>query len=470
MKQLKTNKILFPLMVCGLVFLASKVNAQSDDECLQQVSIFAEYAKVKNYDAALEPWRSARKNCPSANAAIYSYGERILRELIENSPEDQKDQHIDDLIVLYDQWVKYFPKRKGKSEIGGILGKKAQALMDYEKADPKSLYISFRDAYQKDPDSFTNPKHIYNYFKTLHDLFKQKNPDVTEELLFDVYENLSEKFVTEGENYSKRLDQLIKKEDQEIALSNVEQSNKKAFGSYINAFSVFHSNMDKIIASEASCENLIPFYERNLEENKGDLVWVKRATSRMYGKDCTDSDLFVTLVETMHQLEPSADSAYFLGYLTDQAGNSQEALKYFKEAIALEDDAYKKATILFRLGVKFKKVKSYTSARNYFLQALKNRPSLGRAYLAIADMYASSANNCGDTQFEKRAIYWLAADQARRASRVDPSVKRDADRFIRSFMGRAPSKTDIFTEGMEGKSITFKCWVGRSVTVPSLSK
>ncbi|MCY4254192.1 MAG: tetratricopeptide repeat protein [Flavobacteriaceae bacterium] len=470
MKLLKKTTYLFSTLLLVVLMFQSNIKAQSNDECLQQVSIFAEYAKVKNYNAALSPWREARKNCPSANAAIYSYGERILQQLIENSEGQEKDQHIEDLISLYDQWVEYFPERKGVSEVGGIMGKKAQALLDYEVVETKTIYLSFKEAYESDPNSFTNPKHIYNYFKSLHDLFKQKNPLVSEELLFEVYEDLSEKFVKEGDNYSKRLDELINKEDQATALSNVEQRNKKAFGSYINAFSIFHSNMDKIIAREASCENLIPFYQRNLDENKGDLIWVKRATSRMYTKDCTDSDLFVTLVETMHQLEPSADSAYFLGYLTDKSGNTQEALKYYQEAIELEDDAYKRATILYRLGLEFKKANNYSAARNYFQRALKDRPSLGKAYLAIANMYASSANNCGETQFEKRAIYWLAADEARKAARVDPSVKQDSNKFIESYMGRAPSKTDIFTEGMEGQTVTFNCWVGRTITVPSLSK
>lgn len=458
------------MLLLHVLMFETNIKAQSNDECLQQVSIFAEYAKVKNYDAALSPWRESRENCPSANAAIYSYGERILQQLIEDSEGSEKDQHIDDLILLYEQWVEYFPERKGVSEVGGIMGKKAQALLDYEKADKKTIYLSFQEAYESDPNSFTNPKHIYNYFKSLHDLFKEKNLLVSEELLFEVYEDLSEKFVKEGDNYSKRLDALINKEDEGSALSNVEQRNKKAFGSYINAFSVFHSNMDKIIAREASCENLIPFYQRNFAENKGDLIWIKRATSRMYTKECTESDLFVTLVETMHQLEPSADSAYFLGYLTDKAGNTQEALKYYSEAIELEDDAYKRAAILYRLGLEFKRANKYSVARNYFQRTLQDRPSMGKAYLAIANMYAASANNCGDSQFEKRAVYWLAAEEARKAARVDPSVKRDADKYVESYMGRAPSKTDIFTEGKEGQTVTFSCWIGRSVTVPSLSK
>ena len=83
-------------------------------------------------------------------------------------------------------------------------------------------------------------------------------------------------------------------------------------------------------------------------------------------------------------------------------------------------------------------------------------------------MYANSANGCGDSQFNKRAVFWLAAQTAQKAGRVDASLKKLADRSVAAFNGRAPSKTDIFTEGNQGTSITFSCWIRRSVKVPNL--
>jgi hypothetical protein len=99
---------------------------------------------------------------------------------------------------------------------------------------------------------------------------------------------------------------------------------------------------------------------------------------------------------------------------------------------------------------------------------LNYQPSMGSTYLLIANLYASSANNCGNSQFEKRAVYWLAAEQARKAASVDAGVKRIAERTAVSYEGRAPSKTDIFTDGSQGKRVTFSCWIRRSVRVPYL--
>ena len=235
--------------------------------------------------------------------------------------------------------------------------------------------------------------------------------------------------------------------------------NKRVYDVNSNAFGIFSSNLDAIIAKEATCENLIPLYQRNFEENKNDSQWIKRAASRMDSKECSDDPLFVTLVEALHALEPSADSAYYLGLLNDKSGNSDEALKYYEESISLETDDYKKAKILLKIANKFKSSGKRSSARTYANKALGFQPSLGRAYLLIANMYADSANECGDSQFNKRAVYWLAADMARKAGQVDASLKSVADKTAESYIGRAPSKTDIFTEGNTGAVIQFDCCI-----------
>ena len=185
-------------------------------------------------------------------------------------------------------------------------------------------------------------------------------------------------------------------------------------------------------------------------------------------KECSDDPFFVTLVEALHSLDPSADSAYYLGLLKDKSGFSDDALKYYEESISLETDSYKKAKILYKIAIKFKNAGKKSSARTYARKALNFQPSMGRAYLMISNLYANSANICGDSQFNKRAVYWLAANMAYRAGEVDASIKKLAMKTAKSYEGRAPSKTDIFTEGNQGKTIKFDCWIKSSVKVPQL--
>jgi len=454
------------LIIFSLTF--NFANGQSNEECSNNLSIFAESAKIKNYDVAYDTWLLVLNECPKLNLAIYSYGERILKHKIKNSSGSEQQSFKEDLIGLYDQWIINFPKRKGVSKIGSILSTKAQALIDYKMADDASVYAVFDEAYTKDSASFTNPKGLYNYFDTLYKQYKVSNLVVSTEHLFNKYEEISEKFEFESTSLAKKLDKILIKEDNGEPLTKREIKNKRVYNVNSRAIGILLSNLDAIIAIEASCENLIPLYKRNFEENKSDPIWLKRAASRMDSKECSDDPLFVTLVEALHTLDPSADSAYYLGLLNDKRGKSSEALKYYEESISLEADQYKKAKILYKIAVKFKNSGRKQSSRRYAQKALKNQPSMGRALLLIASLYASSANDCGDNQFNKRAIYWLAADIATKAGRVDGSIKKLANKTALSYMGRAPSKTDIFSQANQGAKITFNCWVGASVTVPKL--
>ena len=461
MKSLRCLLIIYVLTL-------NYVNGQSNEECLNNLSIFAESAKIKNYDVAYDTWLLVLNNCPKLNLAIYTYGERILKHKIKNSQGDEKESFKKDLIALYDKWIINFPTRKGQSRVGSILSTKAQALIDYKMADDASVYAVFDQAYKTDPLSFTNPKGLYNYFDTLYKQYKSSNSNVSTEHLFNMYEEISEKFEYESTSLAKKSDKILIKEDNAEPLTKREIKNKRVYNVNSRAIGIFVSNLDAIIAIEATCENLIPLYQRNFEENKTDPVWLKRAASRMDSKECSDDPLFVTLVEALHSLDPSADSAYYLGLLNDKRGNSSEALKYYEESISLETDQYRKAKILYKIAVKFKKSGRKQSSRKYAQKAIRYQPSMGRAHLLIASLYASSANDCGDNQFNKRAIYWLAADIARKAGRVDASIKKLANKTANSYMGRAPSKTDIFSEANEGEKIKFDCWVGASVTVPKL--
>jgi hypothetical protein len=69
-----------------IIFILSSANtfSQTAEDCLSNLSIFAEYYKVKNYDSAYEPWMQVRRECPKMNVAIYTYGKRMLESFIKD--------------------------------------------------------------------------------------------------------------------------------------------------------------------------------------------------------------------------------------------------------------------------------------------------------------------------------------------------------------------------------------------------
>ncbi|MDC1010515.1 hypothetical protein OAP92_04630 [Flavobacteriaceae bacterium] len=462
------NNLKFFRNIFLILFTSPLFSQLNSDECLEQLSIFAESAKIKNYQAAYEPWKKVLDNCPTLNVATYQYGELILKDFIKKSTtEEEKTKYLTELLSMYDQWLENFPVRKGVRQEGKILSNKGQAMLDNGVKDKLLIYDTFDYAFNNDPGSFANPKSLAYYFQTAYDLYKAGNK-INLETLFEKYEELTEKFELLKTNISKNIDIILKKEESGTALTSREVRNKRIYDTNSNAVSAYLKLIDQLIAKEATCDILIPLYSKNFEENKNNPLWIRRAAGRLDGKECSDDPLFVTLVEQLHKLEPSADSAYYLGILNDKQGNSADALKYYQESVSLQTDNYKKANILYKIAVKFKNSGRRSSARDYAEQALSFQPSLGRAYLLIANMYADSANGCGDTQFNKRAVFWLAAQTAQKAGRVDASLKKLTATTVAAYNGRAPSKTDIFTEGNQGATVSFSCWIRRSVKVPNL--
>ena len=143
-------------------------------------------------------------------------------------------------------------------------------------------------------------------------------------------------------------------------------------------------------------------------------------------------------------------------------------MKYYNESAQLETNPNDKSRAYMKIADNYRKAGNFGQARTFYRRSLDAKPSNGRAYLHIANMIAQSANNCGQTTFEKRAVYWLAANYAAKAGSVDPSISGVANESVAAYRGRAPQKSDIFQEGMQGKTISFGCWIGESVKVPAL--
>ena len=143
-------------------------------------------------------------------------------------------------------------------------------------------------------------------------------------------------------------------------------------------------------------------------------------------------------------------------------------MDYLNQSYDLETDNFKKAKLAYRIAGSLKNKGDYSAARNYYRKALSLSPSMGKAYTSIAQMYAASANSCGTDVFSKRAVYWLAASEARKAARVDANLASYANGLADSYEGKAPSRSDIFEKGNGGQVINIGCWIGASVTVPKL--
>jgi len=452
-------------LITLLFFSITVVSAQNEKD-LETLSIFSELVKAKNYTAAYTPWMEIRSRNPKFNKAIFIYGERILDYKIDNSEGEEKISFIKDLLKLWEERKAVFPN---VTPTGTYLAKACQLEYEYSALLNKTntaLYLAFENAYTTDNKTFTNPKSLYTYFSLMVDLYDDSQKTAQE--LFSKYDDISEKIEYEVKNYTNKRNAFLDEEGAVKELNKNDARKLKLYDSYLRAYDKIAGSIDTKLGARANCENLIPLYERDFETFKNDGIWLQRAMNRMYAKGCNDDPLFVQIVEQKNALEPNADTAFYLGILKDKAGNSSEALSFYNQAVELESDKFEKSKILYKIATNFKKKGRYGQARSYYMKVLRANPSMGRAHLAIAAMYAKSANNCGTDNFSKRAVYWLAAKEAAKAGRIDPTMKKSASKSIANYEAKAPTKSEIFSSGRAGQVIKIECWIQRSVTVPSL--
>ena len=439
------------------------LSAQSND-CATMAALAYDDAKAKNYDKAYAPLMKVREQCPKYSLATYQYLERVLNDKIDKAQGAEKEKYVQELIDVWKQRLELFP---GKTKEGDVLSDIAKLKYFNKIGDKQSQYQAFDEAFTKDRENFTSAVGLYAYFSLLVDL--QDEGKKTLEDVFSKYDDVISKVETEENDLAETLAKLLEKQEKGEDLTSKEEKMIKIAETNLEAYNKVKNSINAKLGQRADCDNLIPLYSKEFDEKKDDVKWLENANSRLSAKDCTDDPLFYKVSEALHKLKPSAKSAYSLGQLAEAKGDYSKALQYYNQAAELEENPSDKAKIYYRIASNYKDKGSYSQARSFYRKALNAKPSLGNAYLQIANMYAKSANNCGTTTFEKRAVYWLAAEYAAKAGRVDPGLSSNANQAAAAYKGRAPQKGDVFQEGRKsGEVIQIGCWIGESVRIPNL--
>ncbi|MBZ9730710.1 tetratricopeptide repeat protein [Salegentibacter sp. JZCK2] len=456
-------KARFIALITGAVLGSSVLSAQSND-CATMAALAYDDAKAKNYDAAYEPLMKVREECPKYSLATFQYGERALNYKIENAEGAEKEQFIEELISLWEERLELFPNKTSKGKIYSDI---AQLRFDNKIGTTEELYKAFDKVYIEDRENFTSPKGLYAYFQLMVDMQDAGERELQD--VFDNYDKVMQKIEEEENDAAEKLAPLLKKQEDGEDLTAKEKKQISNAEINLNNYNSVKNALNAKLGARADCDNLIPLYKKDFDAKKSDVDWLQNANARLSAKDCTEDPLFFQVSEALHQLEPSASSAYSLGQLAEADGDRTKALGYYNEAAELEEDPNDKARIYYRIASNYKERGSFSQARNYYRRAIDAKPSLGNAYLQISNMIAQSANDCGDNTFNKRAVYWLAADYAARAARVDPSIASNANQTATAYRGRAPQKSDVFQLGKStGEAINIGCWIGETVRIPQM--
>jgi tetratricopeptide (TPR) repeat protein len=447
------KKITF-LLAATLFFVTAKTNAQEDAkrECQIKYNLFKGDFKSKKYDDAFANWNYLMDNCQDLSVNIYKYGSKLAQDVKKDPALAKK---------VYEQRLQYFPEHHDtKNNLAKAHSDYATYLSKNKLGSETEIFNLLEKAYKISPKDMS-VKNIYKYFQGITDKYK----DVQPQKVFDTYDDVIESVGEKLDDYAKK---IIKLGDSTRVLDAKEKRRLNAYEINSRALGTIEGGLDAIITEIATCDRLVPLYKRAFEENKGNAVWLRRAVSRLFNKECQDDPMFETLAKAYAEATPSPDSYSFYAGVLEKNGDASGAAAMRQKAFDLETDPIKKSRYKLKFAEAARNRGQLSNARSLAREAIKYNPSSGRAYLLIARLYQSSVNSCGDDEFEKRMVYAAALRQAETAARVDPSMSSVARRYINSYRANLPSKTVIFTSGVEpGSSYTIKCWIGETVKVPN---
>jgi tetratricopeptide (TPR) repeat protein len=442
------KKITF-LLAATVFFITAKTNAQEEPtrECLINYNLFKGDFKSEKYDDAFVNFEYLMENCKDLSVNIYKYGAELAQAIKKNPALAKK---------VYEQRLKYFPDDNPAK----VHSDYAEYLLENKLATDDEVFVILEKAYSIDPTKM-GVKNLYIYFQGVTDRNKDTNP----QLVFDTYDDVVESVGEKLEGYAKKILELS---DSTRVLDKREASNLNAYKTNSKALGQIEGGLDNMISELATCERLIPLYRRDFDENRGNVTWLKRAVSRMFYKECQDDPLYAELAKAYAEASPSPEAYAFLANVLENNGDSKGATEMRQKSFDLETDPLKKANYKLKFAQAAQSRGQLSNARSLAREALKYNPNSGKAYLLIGRLYASSANNCGDDEFEKRMVYAAALRQAQKAASVDPSIYSLASRYIASYKGSLPTKKVIFIASKTiGQSHTIKCWVGETVTIAS---
>jgi tetratricopeptide (TPR) repeat protein len=442
------KKITF-LLAITVLLVTVKTNAQDDAlrECTIKYNLFKGDFQSKKYEDAYINWIYLMDNCEDLSINIYKYGSDLVQDI-------RKDPVLAKRV--YEQRLKYYPNESPAK----VHSDYATYLADNNLASDKEVFVILEKAYEISPQDM-GVRNIYKYFQGVTDKYKDENP----QRVFDTYDDVVESVGEKLDGYAKRINELS---DSTRVLDSKEKRLLQAYQTNSTALGTIEGGLDAIISEIATCERLVPLYKRDFEANKGNSIWLRRAVSRMFSKECQDEPMFETLAKAYAEATPSPDSYSFYAGILEKNGDASGAVAMRKKAFDLETDPIKKSRYKLKFAETARNRGQLSEARSLAREAIRYNPSSGRAYLLIARLYQSSVNNCGSGEFEKRMVYAAALRQAQIAESVDPSMSSVARKYVDNYRANLPSKKVIFTAGVTpGSSYTIKCWIGETVNVPN---
>ena len=430
---MKKLHVYFTLFVALFLVASASANAQGkygkdSAECVGHLNFYKDYLKQNSIPEAASQWRGALKFCPpKASQNFYLDGRKIYKSLIAKSGSNAelRESLIDTLMMIHKTRMENFPKSV-KASTENIA---YDMLAYYKTSAPEKILEAIENVVAITGDK-TKAALLVAYMENTSNMFKAQKVD-------------AEKVLKSYSDYSAILDNQLKA----TPTDELKEARAAFEGHFINS-------------GAASCDNLLAIYTPKYEADPNNKD-VLNAIVKLLGSDeeCLKSELFLSALTSLHQIEPSYTSSYFLFKLNASKDNAAEAIKFLEEAIASEEsDNVKDAEHYMELAAYNFKNGNHAKAVAAAKAAVEKDPAAqgGKANILMANIWAGQ--KCTANDMDNRAKYWVAVDFCNKAKQLDASVSEEANNLIAQYRQYFPKTEDAFMYDLtDGKSYSISC-------------
>lgn len=424
-------------------------HGQDSIDCLNNISLYSENLKTKNYNDAYTYWQKVFADAPVSRHSIYTDGVTILKNLIAGTKVlEERKAYADEMMKVYDQQLQYLDKlnllRKTPWTEYYVKGEKAHNYLTYyPKMDNNQAYDMLNEVIEV-AGSKNQYYIIGDYMKVSLAKFKAD-------------ETHREQFIQDYLTSAEHIAAIAEK------VQNASNPNPKL----IEAVAKIKDNVDGyfINSGAAECDQLENIYAAKVEENKDNLDYLRKVVGVMAMLNCTESEVYYTASEYAHHIAPTAATAAGCAYSYLKRGDMSKSVEYFDQAIELDSIAENKAEYCYKAAVILNSDRQLSKAKSYVTKAISLNDNKGAYYILLANIYAASPK-WNDEPLLDRCKYFVVLDRLYQAKRVDESVAEEANKMIAAYSTHTPTKEDLFMLGKkEGDKVHVGGLINETTTI-----
>lgn len=416
--------------------------AAQDQTYMEELTMYEQALKQKNYTSALKHWRVIYNRYPKSSLNTYIHGVNIYKELLAGSTNMKTiNAYVDTISQIYTKRIENFGKEgfvRGREATDYFNAYVNQELSDTERVEfLKKAYTKLEKAISLNGEE-VEPAVLVIYMGVTKSLFRSGN--------------LSKEEVVS--NYGK-ISSII---DNSLV---IDESNEQMIATKEEVDKAFQTS------GAADCEALMAYYEPKFNDIKGDIDALKKMLRALDRQNCTDSELYANAAVALYEVDPTPEAAFNMARLFVKRDQINEAKDYYRKAIDGETDKELLGKYYYELALfTFAKEHAFAQAKDLVQKSIANDPKSGRSYILLGDIYAQGAKSYSDDAFKRSTVYWVAVDYYSKAKQVDPDLAQEANQKIATYSSYYPDKETMFFQGLQvGQSYTLEGWINETTKV-----